>query len=75
MAAPGLDIVIMIYLHSSAIVAVEYDDRSWTLYIQFQKNSKIYSFYHVPLEIYQGLVTASSHGKFYAAYIRGRYSA
>ncbi len=56
---------------SSNLVAVGYDAESQTLRIQF--NSGLYDYYNVPQHIYQGLMSAPSHGQFHAAYIKHSY--
>lgn len=62
----------MIYLNSSAILAVDYEFRSQVLTIQFTSGG-VYAFYGVPAAVFQGLVSASSPGRYYNHYIRGRY--
>ena len=63
----------MIYLNSSAIRCVDYDGWSHVMSIQFTSGVIFYSFYRVPVEVYYGLISASSAGKYYNHYIRGRY--
>ena len=63
----------MIYLNSSAILCVDYDAWSQVLSIQFTSGVIFYSFYGVPVEVYYSLISASSAGKYYNHYIRGRY--
>lgn len=58
---------------SSAINRFEYDWDSGRLYITFCSGGPTYTFYRVPPDIYEGLVNASSKGRYYHAYIRGRY--
>jgi hypothetical protein len=59
-------------LDSSAISYIDYDWSSARLYITFRSGGT-YTFYHVPASIYLGLVNATSPGRYYHAYIRGRY--
>ena len=59
-------------LNSSAIGFVDYDWISGRLYITF-RSGQTYTFYRVPAQIYGGLLTATSPGRFYHACIRGRY--
>jgi hypothetical protein len=59
-------------LDSSAIRSVSYDALAAQLHITFQ-NGRTYTFYRVPSAIYHGLLTASSAGHYYYAYIRGRF--
>lgn len=59
-------------VNSSNLVAVGYDSSSETLRIQF--NSGIYDYYNVPKSIYDGLMSASSHGQYHARYIKNSFS-
>ncbi|MDE7324342.1 MAG: KTSC domain-containing protein, partial [Lachnospiraceae bacterium] len=36
-------------------------------------SGSLYAYYNVPESVYSGLMNASSHGKYFHAYIRGRY--
>lgn len=60
-------------VNSSNLQSVGYDSNSETLEIEF-KNGSIYQYPGVPVAIYQGLMAASSHGKYFAQYIRKHYS-
>lgn len=55
---------------SSNLNAVAYENG--ILYIQF-KSGSIYSYDNVPQSVYQELMSASSHGKYFSAYIRNSY--
>ena len=59
-------------LASSAISHVSYDWGSGQLEITFHSGGT-YTFHRVPSEIYHGLMSASSAGRYYHACIRGRY--
>ena len=59
-------------ISSSAISHVGYDWVLRHLQICF-RSGRTYTFYHVPSFIYEGLLSASSPGRYYHAYIRGRY--
>ena len=59
-------------LSSSAISRASYDSLTAQLHITFH-SGRTYTFYRVPLAIYHGLLSASSAGQYYHAYIRGRY--
>ena len=61
----------MIPVYSSNINSVGYENN--TLYIQFN-NGSVYAYYNVPESVYRGLMNASSHGKYHAAYIKNSYS-
>jgi hypothetical protein len=62
----------MIEVQSSDLAAVDYD---WfgTLTIAFHSGG-VYEYYAVPYSEYAGLMRASSHGKYFHANIKGRYS-
>ena len=57
---------------SGNLQSVGYDPTSGILEIEF-KNGSIYQYTGVPKGIYQELMTAPSHGKYHARYIRNRY--
>ena len=61
----------MITVQSSDLASVDYD-WSGTLTIAFHSGS-VYEYYHVPHSEYNGLMSASSHGKYFHAYIKNRY--
>jgi hypothetical protein len=62
----------MTAVQSSDLRAVDYD-WSGTLTIAFHSGG-VYEYYHVPPSEYDGLMNASSHGKYFHAYIKNRYS-
>lgn len=43
-----------------------------TLYVQFRSGG-LYAYYNVPLSVYNGLMSASSHGPYLANYVKGVY--
>ncbi|WP_264564691.1 KTSC domain-containing protein [Flavobacterium sp. N3904] len=57
---------------SSNIASIGYDDSSETLEIEF-KNGGIYQYFDVPEKIYNGIMSASSHGEYLAQNIKGYY--
>ncbi len=57
---------------SSNIQSIGYDEDSQTLEVEF-KNGGIYQYFDVPKGEYEGLMSASSHGQYLAANIKGRY--
>jgi hypothetical protein len=61
----------MITVQSSNLSSVDYD-WSGTLTIAFHSGS-VYEYYHVPPSEYNGLMSASSHGEYFHAYIKNRY--
>lgn len=56
-------------VNSSNLNAVAYDDATSTLYIRFNA-SGTYAYDRVPQSVYSGLLSASSHGKYFDAYIK-----
>ena len=66
---------------STAIDEFAYNDAEYILYIRFWLNWKdrttskiMYAYFGVPLQVYEGLLKASSIGKYFNIYIKGRYS-
>ena len=57
---------------SSNLSSVAYDESTSTLYIRFQ-SSGTYAYYNVPASVYQGLMSAASHGSYHAAHIKNNY--
>ncbi|MEH2410294.1 KTSC domain-containing protein [Nostoc sp.] len=53
--------------------SVGYDATTCTLEIKFHSRG-IYQYFKVPEAIYRRLMTASSHGKYFHAYIKDLYS-
>lgn len=61
-----------IRVSSSNISSIGYDPESQTLEIEFHDGS-IYQYDGVPQSIYDGLMSASSHGQYLHQYIKDRY--
>ncbi len=59
-------------LESSIIRSVGYDKGSRTLEIEFM-GGEVYQYHQVPEDIYERLMKASSHGKYFLEEIRGMY--
>jgi hypothetical protein len=62
----------MTAVQSSNLAAIDYD-WSGTLTIAFHSGS-VYEYYHVPPSEYADLMNASSHGRYFHAHIKNRYS-
>lgn len=62
----------MTAVQSSDLAAVDYD-WSGTLTIAFHSGG-VYEHYNVPLSEYASLMHASSHGRYFHAHIKNRYS-
>lgn len=60
------------YVVSSNLKAVRYDPATQTLDIEFHSGS-VYRYFGVPESVYQGLMAASSHGKYHHLYIKNSY--
>lgn len=58
---------------SSDLNSVGYDSGSQTLEIQFNSGG-VYQYFNVPSTVYEGLMSAHSHGKYFHAYIKNSYS-
>ena len=62
----------MIAVQSSNLAGIDYDWRG-TLVIEFRSGG-VYEYLQVPREEFEGLLNASSHGKYFHAHIKSRYS-
>jgi len=60
----------MIPVSSSNIHSIGYSNG--TLYVQFLSGG-LYEYYNVPESAYRALMSASSHGSYLAAYVKGVY--
>jgi hypothetical protein len=58
---------------SSNLRSVGYDPELKILEVEFQEG-RVYSYKNVPNDIFEGLINAPSKGKFFAHYIRDRFS-
>ena len=54
---------------SSNLLSVGYEATTRTLEIEFRSGS-VYQYLNVPPKIYEGLITAGSHGKYFDSYIK-----
>lgn len=61
----------MISVDSSNLSSVGYENGN--LYIRFHHGG-LYCYHNVPEDIYRGLLSANSKGKYHAAYIKNSYS-
>lgn len=57
---------------SSSLINVRYDETSQTLEIEF-KGGRIYQYFDVPIQIFEGLIHADSKGTFFHSNIKGHY--
>jgi hypothetical protein len=58
---------------SSNLASVGYDPASRTLEVAFL-NGSLYSYSSVPESVYRGLMSAASHGSYFAANVKNTYS-
>ena len=58
---------------SSYLSAIGYDPATQTLDIKFAVGGKTYRYHGVPPSVHSGLLSAKSHGSFFASSIRGRF--
>ena len=65
----------MISVDSSNVRSVGYDDASNTLQVEFL-NGSLYQYFDVPIQIFEGLLTAGSVGSYLHQNVKGifRYS-
>jgi hypothetical protein len=64
----------MVYFSSTALRGAVYCPTTRVLGIQFTSGPKIYDYLGVPQGIYDGLLAASSKGRYFDHYIRDHYS-
>ncbi len=57
------------YVSSSNIASIGYDASDMILEVEFL-NGAIYQYYDVPQSVYDGLMSASSHGSYLDAYVK-----
>jgi hypothetical protein len=57
---------------SEAIASVGYESASCSLEVQFVGGG-LYRYYEVPRAIYEELMSADSHGRYFMAHVRDRY--
>ena len=57
---------------SSNLSGIRYDENTYTLEIEFH-GGRVYQYFDVPLQVFEGLRDADSHGKYFNAQIKGHY--
>lgn len=55
------------------LAAVEYDEQSKTMTVQFKKSGAVYEYYEVPPDVATGLQKAASPGSYLHSNIKDRY--
>lgn len=63
-----------IYVESSMISSIGYDQNSSTLEIEFKSNGAVWQYYDFPESIFHEFSNSGSIGKFFLTYIKGQYS-
>ena len=58
---------------STNIKSVGYDEQNKILEVEF-KSGWVYQYYSVPLEIYDALMNAPSHGRYFHQFIKDKFS-
>ena len=61
------------FVSSSYLESVGYDASSATLEVEFTDGA-IYQYFNVPERIYQNLMEATSHGRYFYDYIRDSFT-
>jgi hypothetical protein len=61
-----------IQLASSNLSRARYDPDTSTLEIEF-KDGRVYQYFDVPPQVFEGLLSAESHGGFLHSQIKGHY--
>ena len=61
-------------VQSSNIEAIGYDETAQELHIRFLKSGKTYVYPGVPVDVYQGLMAAPSHGSYFSQFIKPFYT-
>ena len=57
---------------SSNLSRIRYDENSNTLEIEFQ-GGRVYQYFDVPVQVFEGLRNAESYGQYFNAYIKGYF--
>ena len=65
----------MHYFNSTAVQAAKYNLQTGTLTLWFTSGGQGYDYYNVPQRVFDGLLNASSKGRYFNAYIRDQYAA
>jgi hypothetical protein len=61
-------------LNSSSLVSAAYNAETESLDIEFVRGPHTYTYYGVPRDVFEGLVSAESAGAFFNANIRNRFA-
>lgn len=61
--------------NSSAIDAIAYDGATRELFVFFKSGDRAWCYETVPSNVYAAFVAASSHGRYFRAHVRDRFTA
>jgi hypothetical protein len=61
-----------IHVDSSNLARIRYDENTMTLEIEFQ-GGRVYQYFDVPVQVFEGLRNADSHGQYFNQNIKGYY--
>jgi hypothetical protein len=61
-----------IKVDSSSLSRIKYNENTRILEIEF-KGGRLYQYFDVPFQIFEGLRSADSHGKYFNKLIKDRY--
>lgn len=64
----------MVAVLSSSIAAVGYDDEAWVLLVRFREGGHTYRYEGVPRSVFDGMLQASSKGRYFTDAIRDQYT-
>ena len=59
---------------SRAILSVDYDAESRTLFVRFRESGELYAYFEAPEAEYEAFLEAESKGRFFAERVRDRYA-
>lgn len=57
------------YVNSSNIASIGYDASQMILEVEFNYGT-VYQYFDVPQSVYEGLMSADSHGRYFDAYVK-----
>ena len=60
-------------VESSNIKAIGYDPEENRLYVEFLSNGNVYMYADVSQEVFDGLMSSDSHGKYLARNVKNNY--
>jgi hypothetical protein len=60
-------------VESRAILSVDYDPESRTLFVRFRDSGELYAYFEVPEAEYDSFLAAESKGQFFAEHVKPQY--